>query len=95
MRHPVAAGIPPGRVEIGVPFRTRSRDQFWMWRIFAAALVVGSQTVQLRSATDAQMAATMGAAPVVEACAEWVLMATWSLYVVLEFRRAARVTTPR
>lgn len=92
LRHPVAAGNPRRSVGVGVPFSTRSRDQFWIWWIFSGVLIVGSQTIQIRAATDARLAASLGSAPLVEALSEWALMAAWTLYVVLEFRRAARAS---
>jgi hypothetical protein len=55
-----------------------------------AALRLGSQLVQLRSATDTGLAETMGSAPLREAIAEWLLMLAWITYVVVAFRRAAR-----
>ena len=86
-RFPAARRNPPRSVQIAA-LSIKSRDSLWGYRLFAGAIVLLSQTVQLRSATDAHMAATMGAAPLLEACGEWFLMLTWSLYVVWQFRRA-------
>lgn len=91
---PVSKRNPSGTVQIGVPFGTGSREQLWVWRLLAAILVTLSQTIQVRSATDAKLASTMGSAPLLEACAEWLLMLAWSVYVVLEFRRAQRKSRP-
>jgi len=94
MRIPVSKRIPSGTVQIGVPFRTGSSEQLWVWRLLAAIFVILSQTIQVRSATDAKLATTMGSAPLLAAYAEWLLMLAWSVYVVLEFRRTQRKSRP-
>ena len=89
-RFPISRPNVPGIVQIGVPFRTRSRDNVWGWRFLVGLLTVLSQTAQLRSITDALSSPTVDSLPILQACIEWVLMALWSIYVVVEFRRAAR-----
>jgi hypothetical protein len=92
-RFPVSRDNPPTSRQIAA-MQVRSSEGLWAYRLFLSAIVLLSQTAQLRSATDAHLAASMGNAPVVEAFAEWILMLAWSGYVVVEFRRAATRTRP-
>lgn len=80
---------PVSRRQIAVPFVAASRQNLRAWRLSLGALALGSQLVQIRSATDAGLAATMGSAAVSEALSEWILMLGWTAYVVVGFRRAA------
>ena len=80
---------PASQRQIAVPFFRASRANLQVWRLSVGALVLGTQLVQIRSATDAGLAAQMGAAPLYEAIAEWLLMLVWAFYVVVGFRRAA------
>jgi hypothetical protein len=91
LRYTIATGNPARSVDVAVPFQTRSRDQFWIWRIFAGALVIGSQTIQLRSSSDPQFK-SLAPAPLLEAILEWTFMAAWLLYVLWEFRRVERTS---
>lgn|ERR1035437_3433374 len=91
LRFPVATGNQARSVDVAVPFQTRSRDQFWIWRMLAVALVIGSQTIQLRASSDPQFR-SLAPAPLLEAILEWTLMAAWLLFVVWEFRRVERTS---
>lgn len=88
VRFPAGRSNPPGSVQIAV-FQVRSKEGLWAYRLFLGTILLLTQTAQLRSATDAHTAATRGPAPLLEACAEWLLMLVWSLYVLVEFHRAA------
>ncbi|HEY5487538.1 MAG TPA: hypothetical protein VIK06_07820 [Candidatus Limnocylindrales bacterium] len=81
---------PTARFQIAVPFTRATRDSLRAWRLSLVALVLGSQLVQLRSATDTGLAATTGSAALAEAIVEWLLMLAWITYVVVAFRRAAQ-----
>jgi hypothetical protein len=87
LRYPVAVGSQTKGVCVAVPFQTRSREQFWIWRIFAATLVIGSQTIQVRAFSDPQFN-SLASAPLLEVILEWTLMTVWLLFVIWEFRRA-------
>ena len=91
LRYPVATRNQTRGVRVAVPFQTQSREQFWIWRIFAAALVIGSQTIQLRAFSDPEFS-SLAPAPLLEAILEWTLMAAWLLSVLWEFRRAERTS---
>jgi hypothetical protein len=88
-RKPVCWTKSPGGAQIAVPFRERSVQNLVLYRLLVGFILLMTQTTQLRAATDAHMAATMGSVPLLEASLEWLLMLFWSVYVVVTFRRAA------
>jgi hypothetical protein len=89
IRFPVSRFDRPDTVHMAA-LRIESRASLRAYRVLAACLVVLSQTIQVRSATDSRLAATLEPAPLIEAFAEWSLMLAWCVFVVREFRRAGR-----